>query len=116
MSRYRVFVLFLALAIGSVGFACHTESPLANSGKSDKPTAEEIGKQWGFDVSAAFGENGTYSHGGDSNGDKLKLGQITIKIGTFSYSETYARVVKFYTKKMGYKYDYDAKKMVTKKG
>jgi hypothetical protein len=116
MKAYRAPGWLLVLAIAAFGWACSAQPPPANDGKSGKLTAEEIGKQWGFGPPVAFKENGTYADGSESNGDKLKLGLITIKMEGRSYSETYARVVKFYTKKIGYDYDYDPKKVVTKKG
>jgi hypothetical protein len=115
MKAYRVSGSLLVLAIGAFGLACSAQTPPANDGNSGKLTAEEIGKQWGFD-GAAFDATMTHSTGSESNGDKLKWGQIQIKLGGRSYEETYARVVKFYADRIGYDYVFDAKKFVIQKG
>jgi len=114
MKPYCMPGALVVLAVGAFGLVGSAQAPSARP--PSKLTAEEIGKQWGFDPRAAFDFTGTYSTGGDSNGDKLKWGLITIKMEGRTYTEAYARVVKFYTKKIGYDYEYDAKKIVSKKG
>jgi|HubBroStandDraft_4_1064222.scaffolds.fasta_scaffold233812_2 hypothetical protein len=60
--------LLLLFAIGIARSMAAAEPD--KSGKSGKPTAEEIGKQWGFD-DFGFGESGQFSSASESS-EKLK--------------------------------------------
>jgi hypothetical protein len=97
-------------AIALVGLVFLTKIVIGQDGPA-KPTAEEISKQWGFDANT-LKANGKVSAGGQSNGDKLRLNQITVKLDDLSYSEAFARVVKFYADRCGSDFTYNPKMMV----
>jgi hypothetical protein len=84
--------------------------------KTAKPTAEDIAKQWSF-TATTLKAAGKVAAGVQSNGDKLRWQQITVRLDDLSYAEAYARVVKFYADQCGSDFAYNPKLMqVGKKG
>jgi hypothetical protein len=78
--------------------------------KAPKLTPEEVLKQWSF-TAPTLKAAGKVSAGVQSNGDKLRWQQITVRLDDLSYAETYARVVKFYADRCGSDFAYDPKLM-----
>jgi hypothetical protein len=102
--------LLLASAAVLIGLAL-SASTTNGGGKSNKATAEDIAKQWSF-TPVDLNANGKVSGASQSNGEKLKWGQVTVQLVDLSYAEAFSRVVKFYADKFGYNFEYRPKQMV----
>jgi hypothetical protein len=110
MRTIGIAVLLLASPVALIGLLSGTPTASAED-KPAKPTAENISKQWGFDATA-LKANGKVSAAGQSNGDKLRWNQITVKLDDLAYNEAFARVVKFYADQCGSDFTYNPKMMV----
>jgi hypothetical protein len=108
MRTYFLAILLIASAIVLASRA--DRFPIA-SGQDQpaKPTQEDVAKEWNLDAAAVKGIS-KVATGTQSNG-KLRWYQITVKFNDLSYTEAYARMVKFYAERSGSDFAYNPKLM-----
>jgi hypothetical protein len=96
------------LAVSAIAVAARQlPAPVARGQqKAAKPTAEEVAKRWSF-TAPTLKAAGKVAAGVQSNGDKLRWQQITVRLDDLAYAETYARVVKFYADQCGSDFTYN---------
>lgn len=105
-------LLAITLAVSAIAVAAQRDpAPVAKGQeKVAKPTAEGVAKQWGF-TAPTLKAAGKVAAGVQSNGEKLLWQQITVRLDDLTYTESYARVVKFYADQCGSDFAYNPQLM-----
>jgi hypothetical protein len=110
MNVFRLPVSLPVPVIALIGLIAGAPA-VCHEGKAARHTAEEVSKQWGFSATT-LKAGGKVSAGVQSNGEKLRWNQITVRLNDLSYAESFARVVRFYADRCGSDFAYNPEMMV----